>query len=88
MWNIKRNDTNEFTCKAETDSWTSRMSSWVLVGKDRGKGQGVWDGHIHTAIFKVENQPGPIVQNRELCLALCGSLDERRVWGGKFKMNF
>ena len=43
MWNIKRNDTNEFTCKAETDSWTSRMSSWVLVGKDRGKGDG-WAG--------------------------------------------
>ena len=36
---------------------------------------GVWDGHTHTAIFKMDNQ------NRELCSELCGSLDGRGVWG-------
>ena len=32
-------------------------------------------------IFKMDNQPGPTVQHRELCWRLCGSLDGRRVWG-------
>ena len=26
-----------------------------------GKGQGVWDGHVHAAIFKMDNQQGPTV---------------------------
>ena len=29
----------------------------------------------------MDNQQGPIVQHREFCSMLCGSLDERRVWG-------
>ena len=45
------------------------------------KGQGVWDGHVHTAVFKMENQQGPTVEHRELCVVLCGSLDGRGVWG-------
>ena len=36
---------------------------------------GVWDGHVYTAIFKTDNQQGPTEQHRELCSALCGSLD-------------
>ena len=52
----------------------------VARGKEGGKdNQGVWDGHIHTAIFKMDNQ-GPTVQHRELCSMLCGSLDGRGVW--------
>ena len=30
MWNLKRNDTNEFIYNTETDSQTWRMSSWLL----------------------------------------------------------
>ena len=41
-----------------------------------GKGQGVWDGHVFTAIFQMDNQQGPIVQHMELCSMSCGSLDE------------
>ena len=26
----------------------------------------VWGGHIHTAIFKMNNQQGPTVEHREL----------------------
>ena len=26
----------------------------------------VWDGHVHTAIFKMNNQQRPTVQHREL----------------------
>ena len=42
--------------------------------------QGVWAGHVHTAIFKMDNQRGPTVQHMELCSMLCGSLDGRGVW--------
>ena len=34
-----------------------------------------------SAIFKTDNQQGPTVQHRELCSMLCGSLDERGLWG-------
>ena len=43
--------------------------------------QGAWDGHVHTALFKMDNQQGPTVQHRELCLMSCGSLDGSGVWG-------
>ena len=41
---------------------------------------GVWDGYVHTAIFKMENQQGPTVERREPCSVLRGSLDGRGVW--------
>ena len=41
---------------------------------------GVWDGHVHTAIFKMDNQQGPTVLHRELGSVLCASLDGRGVW--------
>ena len=37
--------------------------------------------HVHTAIFKMENQQGPTVEHRELCSMLCGSQDGRGVGG-------
>ena len=46
-----------------------------------GDSQGVWDQHIHTAVFKMNNQLGPTVQHTELCSKLYGSLDGRGVWG-------
>ena len=48
------------------------MNLWLPGGKD---GQGIWDGHVHTAIFKTDNQQGSTVQHRELCSMVCGSLD-------------
>ena len=42
--------------------------------------QGVWDGHVHIATFKMSNQQRPTVQHMELCSMLCGSLDGRGVW--------
>ena len=51
------------------------------VGREGRMGnQGVWDKHVHTAIFKMNNQQGPTIQPRELCSRLCGSLDGREVW--------
>ena len=42
---------------------------------------GVWDGHVHTALFKMDNQQGPTIEHMELCSMLYGSLDRRGVWG-------
>ena len=40
----------------------------------------VWNGHVHTAVFKIGNQEGPTIWHVELCLMLCGSLDGRGIW--------
>ena len=37
--------------------------------------------HVHTAIFKMDNQQRPTVSHRQLCSILCGSLGGRGVWG-------
>ena len=42
---------------------------------------GLQDGHVHTVIFKMDNQQRPIVYHRELCSMLCASLDGKGVWG-------
>ena len=57
------------------------MNLWLPGVRVGGQdSQGVWDGHVHSAIFKMDNQQGPTVQHRERCLLLCGSLDGRGVW--------
>ena len=58
------------------------MNLWLPGGKIGGKdSQEVWDGHVNTAVFKMDNQQGPTAQHRELCSILCGSLDGNGVWG-------
>ena len=56
------------------------MRLW-LPGARMGEGmaRGVWDGHGHTAAFKMDNQRGPTIRHRELCSATRGRLD-----GGEF----
>ena len=66
--NLKGNDTN--------DSQTYKTDG--CQGKDSW---GVWDGYVHTAIFKMDNQQGPTVQHMELYSVLCASLDGREIWG-------
>ena len=47
----------------ETDSQTSRTDLW-LPGGSGGWGigsLGVWDGCVHTTIFKIDNQQEPTV---------------------------
>ena len=39
---------------------------------------GVWDGYVHTAKFKIENQQGPTVSHRELSSILCNYLFGKR----------
>ena len=43
--------------------------------KVAGKGWGVWHGHAHTAVFKMDTKQGPTAQLREVCAVLGGSLD-------------
>ena len=42
---------------------------------------GVWDGHGHIAMFKMDSREGPTMEHEETCSMLCGRLDGRRVWG-------
>ena len=53
----------------------------VTRKKDRGKKLGVWDGQAYSAIFKMDNQQGHIVQHIKLCSMLCGNLGRRGFWG-------
>ena len=49
-------------------------------GKGGGRNsQRVWDLHVHTAIFKTDNQQGPAVQHREPCSVLRGDLYEKEI---------
>ena len=36
---------------------------------------------VHTAVFKMDNKQGPIVENTKFCSMLHGSLDRTGVWG-------
>ena len=60
---------------------TLRVNLW-LPGEMYGArdSEGVWDGHIHTAIFKMGNQQGPAVWHRGLRSVSWGSLGGRAVW--------
>ena len=70
------------TFKIERDSQASRTNLWLPGGRMGGEGTwGVWDGHVHAAVFKMENQQGPTVWHRGLCSMLWGSLDGRGAWG-------
>ena len=42
----------------------------VARGKDVGTGQGVWDGHVNTAVFKMDNQQGLTAKHREFCCVM------------------
>ena len=55
MWILKRNDTNKLLDKTERDS--QKKNLWLL-------GDGIvrvlWEDYVHIAIFKMDNQQGPI----------------------------
>ena len=64
---------------------TDLKSELIIAGKGRESYQ-VWDGHVHTAIFKMDNQQGPTVQHVELSSMLCGSRNGSRVWGSSINI--
>ena len=67
---------NLLTKQKETD--LKRLHLWLPQRRDS---QGIWDGHVHTATFKMDHQQGPTVQHREPSSMLYGSLDGRKTWG-------
>ena len=44
--------------EAEGDQFDSKQAFWLLRGTDS---QGLWEDHVHIAIFKMDKQQGPIV---------------------------
>ena len=40
---------------------------------------GRWDSHIHYNMYKIDNQPGPTVQQREINSTLCYALYENSI---------
>ena len=63
-------------------SQVRHLENELIVAREEVWGKEVvWNWHVHTLIFKMDNQQGPAVQHRELCLPLYGSLDGRGVWG-------
>ena len=73
MWKLKKKNTNEFIYKTETGSQTYRTNLWLL-GRREGDRLGVWDGHVNTAIVKLDNQQGPTAQHRECYAIFCNNL--------------
>ena len=54
MWTLKRNDTNEVTKQKPAHRL---MLVWE-TGWEEGTVR-VWDGHVHTAVFRIGSQQGP-----------------------------
>ena len=54
----------------------------MVAGGQRGRDSlGVWDGHVHTAVFKTDNPQGPTAGHRALFSVSCGGLDGREAGG-------
>ena len=50
----KKRDTNELTCRTETDSQTENKFMVTKVDKWGGEGwTGVWDWHTHTVVYRM-----------------------------------
>ena len=75
----------KWTYKTETDSQTWRTNLWISRGRDSS---GIWDGHIHAAVFKMDSQQEEsTVSNMKFCSMLYDSLNGRRVWGRMDTVN-
>ena len=51
----------------------------VARGKDGDEIVRGWDGHVYTAIVKIDNQQGPTVQHRKLYSMFCNNLAGKRL---------
>ena len=48
----------------------------LVGGRDKS---GAWDEHIHTTVYKIDNQQGPTVEHRELYSIFCNNLNGKRI---------
>ena len=51
----------------------------VMKGEGGRDKRGVGDQHIHSSIYKIDNQQGPTVQHRGLYSIFCDNLHEKRI---------
>ena len=67
MGNLKiKNDTHELIYKIETESQTRRMNLWLQGRKGWGERElGSLGSHVHSVMFRVNNQQGPTVRHRK-----------------------
>ena len=73
---------NLFTKQKETDLENKLMVAGL--GWRGRNSQGFAEGHlgkVHTAILKMDNQQGTIIQHIEHYSVLCSNLDGRGLWG-------
>ena len=64
--------------KTEVEPQMQEKKTYGYQGiKGEGDKFGDCDRHIHTTIYKIDNQCGCIVQHRDLCLILCNELYEK-----------
>ena len=72
---------NLLTKQKETHRLGEQIYGWWGRG---GIPQGIvgefWDGHVHTAMFKID-RPRTFIEYMKLCSMMCGSLDGRGVHG-------
>ena len=69
------NRSNSFCSGVKRETSYYKNLRW---GRDS---QGVWDGHVYTAVFKMDSQQGPTLQHMEFCSMSLGSVNGRGVWG-------
>ena len=74
MWYRKRKGANELCTRLKETHRLKGRNLWLLGGRMWGRdSEGVWDEHVHAAIFKMDNQQGPTVEHMELCSTLGSS---------------
>ena len=80
----KKKDINELIYKTGTDSQTWGTNLQLPRAKGGVEDRlGVWDGHVHTAVFNMDNQQAPTVWHRELFSVLCDGLYGERIFKKK-----
>ena len=51
----------------EIPGFTDLENKLMVARREEWEKEIVWDRYVHTSIFKMDNQQGPIVYHRELC---------------------
>ena len=83
MWNLKGEKKRYRSTPMQNKNRLTAFENKLMVTKgDRWGRAGLWVGywHMHTEVFGVIGQQGPVIQNRELYPSLCDDLCGKRVW--------
>ena len=79
MWNLKK--WYKWTYLQNRNTHRLKERIYGYQGEKRGRARSaVWDRHVYTTIFKIDNQQGPTVQHRELGSIFCNNRNGKRIW--------